>query len=214
MINVSCRFSVPLGRYEGMDYIRRLELSIMAFDELGKEVVLGRIAGDQLLLADVEVDDENLFDICDEDSQGMYELYEALFQQGNQFHPDLGIDESAEQILFLWHSVLHEKLRPYEQAIIEVVSNLFGCASVVVMWRDVTHLTNRELAELGFSKIAWTEFVFRHVALQTHFTKAHPRGIEVPLEFEATKNDEELVLNLWNKFDEAILPEQEGNSHE
>jgi len=197
VISVACQFAVPVGRREYTDYIRTLDLSVTYCDELGIELVLGRIAGDQLLLAEVELDGENLFEICDEDSQGMYELYEALFKDG-EFQPELSLDDPAEHILFLWRAVLHEKLRPYESAIVEIICNLFGRSCVVVMWREVTHLSDKELADLGFAKIAGTEFVFRHMSLQTNFANANPRGVDV-LDLEASMEDEALVLSQWKE---------------
>ena len=121
MINVTCKFSVPLGRSDYYDYVRALDLSIESFDD----VILGKIAADVLLLSDAENDGWSVFDVCDADSQGMYELYEALFENG-QFQTELGVNEVTFHIIFLWRSVLHPKIQPYQQAILEVITTLFG----------------------------------------------------------------------------------------
>jgi len=210
MLNVSCQFSVPLGRFLDDDYIRNLNLSVVSWDEQGKEIVLGKISGDLLLLGDIENDGADLFEVCDADSQGMYDLYEALFSEGSQFRPDLDLSEPTENILFLWQSVLHEKVRPYQQAIIDIVGGLFGTFCVVVMWRDVTQLSDKQLADLGFARIAGTRFVFRHNALVTAFGRANPRGIEVPLEFEASPDDQTTILNKWQERDHPRLFEEGG----
>ena len=61
----------------------------------------------------------------------------------------------------------------------------------------------KQLAELGFSKISGTGFVFRHVALRTDFTDAHPQGTDDSPEFESCDEDEEWVLSRWKKVDDA-----------
>ena len=199
MIDISCEFSVPLGRFDLSAYIRELDISVYILDDNDQKIILGKIAADQLLLADAEVDGKRLLDICDEDSQGMYELYTALFENGSEFHSELGLDFPTEHILFLWRSTLHQKIFPYQEAILAVLSEMFGHDCVVIMWREVSQLTDKQLSGLGFSKIAEKEFVFRHVATYSDFRKANPKGIEVPFEFNATKEDEAWVMEQWNK---------------
>ena len=93
MIYPSCGLSTSLGRYEPDDYIRALDLSVYSYDERGHQIVLGKFEADQLLLLDAQVDSENLLDICDQDSQGLYEVHEALFGKGSELQPELGRNE-------------------------------------------------------------------------------------------------------------------------
>jgi hypothetical protein len=150
------------------------------------------------------LDSVSLFDICDEDSLGMYELYRALFRKGSEFHPELNIDDVTIHLLFLWRAVFHPKLRPYEQGILNVLCELFGHECVVVMWRNLTELPDRDLAELGFRKIAGTNFVFRHVALLTPFGNANPHGIEVDFEFTGSYVDEDWVVERWEEDEQPV----------
>lgn len=200
MIDISCQFYAPLGRTYEADYVRSLKLSIVSSDNLGNEVILGRISADQILVATAELDDQNLFDVCDEDSEGMYDLYRALFNKGRNLRPELSVTDSVDQILFIWHSTLHEKLRPYEQAIVEAVGSLFGEFSIVVMLQGVTNLTDSELSELAFAKISGTDFVFKHASTDSQFKLLNPKGIEVPMDFEVSQEDQIPILEEWNKL--------------
>lgn len=207
MIYISCEFSASLGRFDFEDYIRALHLTVYSLDESGNRVVLGIFGADKLLLMDAQIDGEDIFQICDQDSQGLYEVYEALFEEGGEFQEELAVDDVTEHLIFLWRSVLHPKLRPFETGILEAVGTLFGNECVLAMWRSVTNLTDKELAELGFRKIAQTSLLFRHLALQTEFSRANPRGIEIPIEFKASSDDEKWVMARWEN---DSLSESEG----
>ncbi len=79
MIYVSCQFETPIGRSEYSDYVRALQLDVSAYDDVGNRILLGKIAADQVLIGDAQSHGMSLFDVCDQDSQGLYETYEALF---------------------------------------------------------------------------------------------------------------------------------------
>ena len=78
MIRVSCSFDSSIGRFQLEDYVRELDVAVFAFDDVGQRVLVGRIAATQVRWADAEIDGESLFDICDSDSQGLYEVYRTL----------------------------------------------------------------------------------------------------------------------------------------
>lgn len=200
MLRISCTFEASLSRSMLSDYRRDLDLSVIACDEFGAEYVLGKMAADLLLLGKAEADGESVFEICDEDSQGMYELYVALFDEKRQdFHRELRVREPTEYILFLWNAVLHPKLKPYHQAILHALSELFGVECVTILWRDVAELTDKQLAELGYSKISGTEFVFSHAMRDNEFANANPRGMLIDVDFDIDLTDEEWVLSRWKK---------------
>ncbi len=48
------------------------------------------------------------------------------------------------------------------------------------MWRDIVDFYDKQLAHLGFAKIAETNLVLRHIAHRIPFTEAHPQGLQVP----------------------------------
>ncbi len=73
MIYVSCLFETPIGRSDYSDYVRELQLDISSCDPNGDRILLGKMAADQVLIGDAQVDGMSLFDVCDEDSQGLHD---------------------------------------------------------------------------------------------------------------------------------------------
>jgi hypothetical protein len=199
MIYVSCQFETPIGRSDYSDYVRALQLDVSGHDAAGNRILLGKIAADQVLIGDAQSDGVSLFDVCDQDSQGLYETYEALFDDKGEFQPELNIDEPADSLIFVWRAVLHSRLRPYLLGVIDTIGTLFGNETVLAMWHQTTDLTNSELASLGFRRIAGRELIYRHSALRSDFSDEHPSGIDVSLDFEADEPDEDWVLREWKK---------------
>ena len=72
MIYVSCQFDTPLGRSDYSDYVRALSLDVSGHDAGGNRILLGRISADQVLIGDAQSNGMPLFDVCDQDSQGLY----------------------------------------------------------------------------------------------------------------------------------------------
>ena len=126
MIYISCQFETPIGRSDYSDYVRALQLDVSAYDDVGNRILLGKIAADQVLIGDARSVGMPLFDVCDQDSQGLYEAYEALFDDKSDFQPELNIDEPADSLIFVWRAVLHSRLRPYLPSVIDSIGTLFG----------------------------------------------------------------------------------------
>ena len=199
MIYVSCQFETPIGRSDYSDYVRALRFDVFGCDAGGYRILLGKIAGDQVLIGDAQSHGMPLFDVCDQDSQGLYEAYAALFDDKGEFQPELEIDVPAESLIFVWRAVLHSRLRPYLQGVIDAIGTLFGVETVLAMWHSTSGLSDAELASLGFRRIAASGLIYRHSALRSDFSEAHPCGMDVPLDFEADGSDEEWVLREWKK---------------
>lgn len=199
MIFVSCQFETPIGRTDYSDFVRGLQLDVLGWDAEGNRILLGKMAADQVLISDAQNHGMPLFDVCDQDSQGLYETYEALFDDKGAFQPELQIDEPADSLIFIWQAVLHPRLRPYLQGVVAEISTLFGYGTVVAMWHHTTELSDSELAGLGFRRIAGSDLIYRHSALKSDFSEKHPCGMDVDVDFEASASDEEWVLREWGK---------------
>jgi hypothetical protein len=176
-MRLHCEFSTPVARTDLDDYIRHLEISIGCYDEDAlHEYIVGKLAVDQILWMDAIIDGVSLFDICDNDSQGLHEVHTILTKGKQEFRPDLKIKEITSHVMFVYGAVLHPSIHPYRQGILDAALNLFGEESVGVMWKDTSGLSEAELADLGFCKIAGSELIFRHSALRTPFHDANPTG--------------------------------------
>jgi hypothetical protein len=195
MIHLSFSFVTSVGRQQLEDYVRELEVAVFSFDESGQEVILGRMAATQVLWADAEIDGESLFNICDNDSPGLYEVYRTLTNKKGKIRTDLKAYEVVDHVIFVYRIVLHPDLLFCRQAILESVITLFGHESLAVMWKDTGNFWESELADLGFCKIAGEELIFRHSAFQTPFYEKHPRGLDV--DFVATPEHEAWVEEQW-----------------
>ncbi|WP_417381098.1 hypothetical protein [Gimesia sp.] len=193
MIYVSCELWAPVRRFDVYDYVRGLELSVYTQEE-DEKILLGRYHAELLLLSEAESDGMSLHEVCDTHSGDMEHLYCSLFEpKDEEFQPELELDEFTDSVLFLWDSVLHPKLKAYEAGILETVGTLFGNEAVLVLHRDTTSLTDKELTHSGFAKITGTNYIFRHTAVLSPFNQEYPQGVDVPLKFTASKDDERWV---------------------
>ena len=72
-----------------------------------------------LPIADVVNCEENLYHVCDADSGGWEQVYGILFEEGSDFRPELEIEPTVDNVIFIWKSLLHPKVGPYRQGIFE-----------------------------------------------------------------------------------------------
>jgi hypothetical protein len=197
-MRLQCEFSTPAARSEVDDYVRHLVITVEAFGKDYDLYVVGKLAMDQILWNDALTDGVPLFDICDNDSQGLHEAHVILTNGNDSFRPDLRVQEVTRHVMFLYGAVFHPAIHSYRQGILDTAFNLFGEESVALMWLDTSGLTEAELAELGFKKIAGEDLIFRHSALRTPFSERHPQGQDA--ELEAIPEWEEWVLREWEQF--------------
>ncbi len=211
-MRLNVEFSAAVGRTDLDDYIRNLEITVTCYDEDGlNEYVVGKLALDQILWADAQTDGVSLFEVCDNDSQGMHELHVILTQGKQEFRSDLRINEVTSHVLFLYGAVFHPSIHPYRQGILDTAFRLFGDESLAVMWKETSGLSEAELAELGFCKVAGAELIFRHSTLRTPFGDRHPRGMNTD-DAVAEPECEEWVLKEWRRFAGAVEPQEEGGA--
>ena len=108
------------------------------------------------------------------------------------------IKEVTNHVMFVYGAVFHPSIHPYRQGILDAALKLFGEESVAVMWKDTSGLSETELADLGFCKIAGSELIFRHSALRTPFHDAHPTGQNTD-DAVAEPEHEEWVMQEWKR---------------
>ena len=202
-MQLHCEFSIPVARSGYEDYIRHMEISVGCYDQnVTDEYIVGKLALDQILWADAIVDGVSLFDICDEDSQGLHEVHTILTKGKEDFRPDLKINDVTSHVMFLYGAVFHPSIHPYRQGILDTTLKLFGEDSLAVMWMNTSGLSETELAHLGFRKIAGSELIFRHSALRTPFSDANPTGQDTAAAV-AEPEHEDWVMQEWKRFQEA-----------
>jgi hypothetical protein len=204
-MRLHCEFSTQVARTDVEDYVRHLEVTVGCYDEDGlAEYTVGRLALDQILWATALVDGVSLFEVCDNDSQGMHEVHTILTRGKQEFRPDLQIKEVTDHVLFLYGAVFHPSIHAYRQGILDAAFTLFGEESLAVMWKDTSGLTEAELADLGFCKIAGSDLIYRHSGLRTPFSDTFPRGQDTDV--EARPEYEEWIEQEWKRFQDGVLP--------
>jgi hypothetical protein len=197
-----CEFSTPVARSDEDDYVRHLVITIECYDKnCAGPYIVGKLAMDQILWSDALTDGVPLFDICDNDSQGLHQAHVILTNGHDSFRPDLKIKEATNHVMFLYGAVFHPSIHPYRQGILNTAFNIFGKESVALMWLDTSELPEAALAELGFKKIAGEALIFRHSALRTPFGDQHPQGQDADV--EALPEYEEWVKKEWRRFDDV-----------
>jgi hypothetical protein len=107
--------------------------------------------------------------------------------------------------MFVYGAVFHPSIHPYRQGILDAALNLFGEESVAVMWKDTSGLSEMELADLGFCKIAGSELIYSHSALWTPFHDAHRTGQNTD-DAVAEPGYEEWVMKEWKRFEGGVVP--------
>jgi hypothetical protein len=198
-MRLRCEFSTPVARTEVDNYVRHLVIGVECYDErCANSYLVGKLAMDQILWNDALTDGVPLFDICDNDSQGLHEAHVILTDGHDTFRPDLRINEPTHHVLFLYGAVFHPAVHPFRQGILDTAFNLFGEDSLALMWLDTSGLAEPELAELGFQKIAGEALIFRHSTLRTPFGDRHPQGQDADV--EALPEYEEWVEQQWERF--------------
>ena len=105
-MRLHCDFSTAVSRSEVDDYVRHLVLTVEAFSKDFEACVVGKLAMDQILWNDALADGVSLFEICDNDSQGLHEAHVILTNVHDTFRPDLKIREATSHVMFLYGASL------------------------------------------------------------------------------------------------------------
>jgi len=144
-------FDSPMARDEEHGFIRHYDVDVFGFGEDGEHLI-GKVAFDVFLWGDAEAAGANLFDICDADSQGWYDVFCALsgtetIRDGgrDEILPELGIEDVVDRITFIWRFLLHPEARS------------------------------------SYTK-GGSQLIFRDLHLQVPYDARHPRGEEVDFE--------------------------------
>lgn len=192
-----CRYSYFPQPYDSELFLRNYTIDIYSGNSQG-EVLVGRIGLDYLDLIRVEEAGESVYDVCDCDSAGWEQVYRILFEDREEevdLKAEFAFDDPVFEIVFLHRFVLHPSLSDWRMFVVSHVAEMFSSNSAMVMWDDAVELTDRQLADVGFRRIAGQELLFRPNMLQ------HPyRGIgdrRESLDLEVDNSLQDWVLQQW-----------------
>ena len=193
------RFTTSICRQDLEDYVRIVEIDVLCYDEdVADAYLVGRITLNQILWAQAIVDGESLFEVCDNDSQGLHNIFMILTKGKTEFRKDLNLEEVAQEVIFLHRFLLHPDFRPHHLGVLDAALKLFSEESLAVMWMGESNLTEAELAKLGFAKIAGSDLIYRRSWYRSPFSDENPRGLDCHL--EARPDHEEWVSQEWKQL--------------
>jgi hypothetical protein len=193
---------VELRRYDYYDYVRTVHIDVKGYDEGCLEHTVGKLTIETVRWQDAQLDGVSLEDVCDADSAGLADIHRILAgpDDPQELREDLGIQAVTSEVLFVFRVLLHPDL-PDRCAILDAAFRATTTDdSLVVMWHGAPHntrFTERELADLGFAKIAGEELVYRDQHYVTSFEKEHPSGQDV--EFLATEEHARWISDMGSE---------------
>ena len=196
-----CQFDYHPRPAEADDFICPMVVEVVCSTEAFEEVVAARIAVDRLDLSRATVAGENIYEVCDADSSGWENVYAALFEPSSDPHdPDLRedfeFDEPIFNLLFVYRTVFHPSLRPWQSFIMHHVSELGGDMSATIMWKSETSLSTAELGRLGFRMIAGEDLLFLPNMLQQEYSPDEEGEL---FELEVPADAEDYVIQEWER---------------
>jgi hypothetical protein len=181
------------------DYVRQLRIDVRCWNEnIEREYLVARLGVDHILWADAIADGTSLFQICDNDSEGLHQLHVILTEGTNDIRDDLHVDEPVESVVFVHNALFHPDVYPYRVVALDAVFNLFGSHSLAVMWQEVGDIPEKEQVQLGLARVAGAGLVFRHNARTTPYAEQYPRGRDV--HFSGTRAIHRWVRDEWNRL--------------
>lgn len=160
------------------------------------EVVAGRIAIDYLDLMRASLSGEDILQIADADSGG-WEGLVAVTLDLEKHEPEIRDDFSVQDCVFgfgfLYQACFHPSLHPWQSFIVDAVCRTFPEEALIFTLNSQTDLSPIERANLGFRKVAQTNYQFRPNMLQTEYDPsdetANPDSVVVPDDAEAYVNE-------------------------
>jgi hypothetical protein len=152
-----------------------------------------------VLWNDAVADGESLFEICDNDSGGLCEVFTVICDEEEKLRPELEIEDAFDYVVFIYNVVLHPDVQHHAKAILDPVADLFGHGVLVGTWRGIVGLSDSDFAELGFRKVVDTELIYRQSAFESDFGRKFPRGQDVDV--PGRPDMEEWVEERWKSRD-------------
>lgn len=151
-----CRFEYHPAPGQPQSYISPLGIDVLCANQFDEQLV-ARLAFDHLELDRVEENSENLWEVCDSDSDAWATIYKAMFRQlknGNILIKDeLDFSEVMFDVLFLYRAVFHPAIMPWRSFILNSAFSMLDYNSVTITWEETLEMSMVELSRLGFRRI-------------------------------------------------------------
>ncbi|MCA9134493.1 MAG: hypothetical protein KDA45_15090 [Planctomycetales bacterium] len=208
---VNVNIQVPLARLCETDFFVPILADVVApgvfsskekREQAPTEYIVGRVFAQRMDWLLAKTMGYNPLAVCDAASSTWLQLYETLSnKRRNGFRKDLNLDTFIRELFFVQEILLHPDIEDRLAVLDAVLSGMSGDNSLILMQHEPVaehHLHGWELRDLGFKKIARSNFLLRDNRFRYPFGEAHYGGRSV--DFAATAEHEEWLLDHWDSL--------------
>ncbi|WP_146602883.1 hypothetical protein [Novipirellula aureliae] len=183
-------------------YFRSSEIDVWCHTAGDEPTVAARLAVDYFDIARAVGDGQSILHVCDAVSATWMQIYETTIEPDINFlgiREDFGFDDPVNGLVFIHGAAFHPDLNSWRTFILDSVCHMYPEDTATVMSKDTTNLEPKELASLGFRKVAGSELLFRpNMLLNTYSALNDNRD---PEELIVAEDAQEYVNQQWSEFD-------------
>lgn len=153
-------------------FIDNYVVEVVCTADNDSEVVAGRLAIDYLDLMRANLSSRDVLQIADADSggwEGLCAVTLDLDESQPQIRDDFAVQDCVFGFGFIYEACFHPSLRSMQPFMVDAVCKTFPEESLIFTFDDRTDLSSAERANLGFRKVAQTNYQFRPNMLKTDF---------------------------------------------
>jgi hypothetical protein len=183
-------------------FIRSHLIDVVVNSEEFEPVVVARMAIDHLDMGLAAENGWHLVHVCDAVSAEWEHVYSTVIEPSPDFaeiRKDFGFDDAVNHLLYIRRVVCHPALKDWQDYIFDHVGYLFDVHSAMVLPRDETLLSEKQLASLGFRKIAGSDLLFRPLMLANEYAASTDE--RDPTDIQAEYEWEDFVEESWDGED-------------
>ncbi|MHC4404105.1 MAG: hypothetical protein ACYTG0_30995 [Planctomycetota bacterium] len=144
-------------------YVHDIAGTALAFTDSDAEEEAGRITFRLVSVTEVVNRGEDLYVVCDADSAVLEAAYCALFNENRETKEELDIEPGWNSLVYIESVEVEPEYQETTLAVrlIETAIAIFCSDGLVIAVEEAFDLTIEEWRQLGFKRIAGSEFVFR-----------------------------------------------------
>ena len=145
------------------EYVHEISGKALAFIDGDVEEEAGEITLRLVSVTEAVNRGEDLHEVCDADSAVLEAAYWAVFDENGETKDELDIEPGWNNLLYIGGVEIEPEYRNTTLAVrlIDTAIAIFCSDGLVIAVEDAFDLTIEEWRELGFKRIAGSEFVFR-----------------------------------------------------
>lgn len=177
MLIMQWQVPAPLFRVSPDDYVTPIGVHVCMPDDDGALHTVGIAAGRCLALHAVYRDGANLRLITEVFGENVDVIARRLFLSSGRLRPEVA-EAAPERVLLYEHFAYHPRLALAQSGLLAGLAGPFAPDVLFGLPRRLTDLTDAQLSDLNFAKLARTDWVFRCEGSGSRYDDAHPHGLD------------------------------------